>query len=139
MSEQHDRLYEQVLLVRAQAGDEAAFAELVERYDRRLRYYLRKLLIDREAAEDALQDVWLDVLRSVARLRQPVAFPAWLYRLARDQAMRRLRRKHLEPLVGEDADAIADESSTVDITAADADQIHAALDRLNAEHREVLL
>jgi len=39
MIEPDDRLYERVLVLRCQAGDEAAFAELVQRYAPRLRYY----------------------------------------------------------------------------------------------------
>jgi RNA polymerase sigma-70 factor (ECF subfamily) len=37
MTDQLDLIYERVLVVRCQAGDEAAFAELVTRYDARLR------------------------------------------------------------------------------------------------------
>ena len=44
MTDLADRLYERVLVLRCQAGDEAAFAELVERYHPRLHYYVRKLL-----------------------------------------------------------------------------------------------
>ena len=68
MTDTTDRLYETVLVLRCQAGDEAAFAELVERYQPRLRYFLRKMLRDVQGAEDALQDVWLDVFRAVSRL-----------------------------------------------------------------------
>ena len=42
MTNAADEIYERVLVLRCQAGDEAAFAELVERYQSRLRYYLRQ-------------------------------------------------------------------------------------------------
>ena len=58
MTEQADLIYERLLVVRAQAGDDAAFAELVERFSPRLRYFLRKLLASTYDAEDTLQDVW---------------------------------------------------------------------------------
>ena len=44
MTDQAELIYERLLVVRAQAGDETAFAELVERFSPRLRYFLRKLL-----------------------------------------------------------------------------------------------
>src|SRR6478752_10180506 len=93
MSEQAERIYERLLVVRAQAGDEAAFAELVERFSPKLRYFLRKLLASADGAEDALQDVWLDVFRHLPRLADPQALVAWLYRIARDQAFGRLRKR----------------------------------------------
>jgi len=78
MNDRADQLFERVLVLRCQTGDEAAFAELVARYSPRLRYYLRKMLDDSTVAEDALQDVWLDVFRGIARLADPAALPAWL-------------------------------------------------------------
>ena len=83
MSDPADRIYERLLVLRCQAGDGTAFGELVERYGPRLRYFLRKMLRDAGAAEDALQEVWLDVYRAMPRLADPGAFPAWLYRVAR--------------------------------------------------------
>src|SRR3954468_20301356 len=99
MTDQADLIYERLLVVRAQAGDDAAFAELVERFSPRLRYFLRKLLPSAHDAEDALQDVWLDALRALPRLNDPQALVAWLYRIARDRAFARLRKARLhEPL-----------------------------------------
>src|SRR5204862_290015 len=85
MPNQLDDLYERLLVLRCQAGDEAAFAELVQRYHARLRYFLAQLLADEHAAEDALQDVWLDVLRRAGQLRDHGEFRAWSYRMARDR------------------------------------------------------
>ncbi len=114
--------------------------ELVARYGPRIRYYLHKLLGDAEAAGDAAQEVWLDVHRGIARLRQPGSFRAWLYRIARDRAARAIRESRAQiPLIdGVDVALAADEAEE-DFTAEDAERIHSALDRLSAEHREVLL
>ena len=57
MTDPERRLYEQILVVRCRTGDQAAFAELVERYGPRLRYYLRKSFGRMDGAEDAYQDV----------------------------------------------------------------------------------
>src|SRR5262245_36339774 len=137
MTDQADRIYERLLVVRAQAGDAEALAELVERFSPRLRYFVRKL-VGGEQAEDALQDVWLDVFRQLGRLNDPQALVAWLYRIARDRAYGLLRKtRRAEPL---------DESSVVDGAAderefspEDAARIHAALDQLPPEQREVLV
>src|SRR5438105_1927397 len=136
MTDPTDRLYERLLVVRCQTGDEAAFAELVERYQPRLRYYLRKMLREAHAAEDALQDVWLDVFRAVPRLADAGAFRAWLYRIARDRALRQLRKRRppCQPL--HEGDLWHAGTEEADFSAEDAEHIHTALDGLAAEHRE---
>jgi RNA polymerase sigma-70 factor (ECF subfamily) len=102
-----------------------------------LLYYLRKMLRDGDCAEDILQDVWLQVLRGLARLEDPGAFPAWLYRIARDRVYRELRtRRSPLRLVGE-MDFAAETGD--DLRWEDAESIHAALDQLDPEHREVLV
>lgn len=139
MTDQADQLYERLLVLRAQAGDEAALGELVERYSPRLRYFLRKLLSKADGAEDALQDVWLDVLRHLPKLAEPNALRAWLYRIARDRAFRRLRKsgREVQPLDETQLTSLPNEDEP--FSAEEARQIHAALDRLPAEHREVLV
>jgi len=139
MTDQAELIYERLLVVRAQAGDEAAFAELVECYSPRLRYFLRKLLSSTDGAEDALQDVWLDVFRHLPRLADPQAMVAWLYRIARDRAFGRLRKtRTVEPL---DESQIADVASAEEpeFAVEDAARVHAALDGLPPEQREVLV
>jgi RNA polymerase sigma-70 factor (ECF subfamily) len=155
---QLDRLYERVLVLRCQTGDEAAFTEIVARYTPRLRVYLRQMLGggggsgsgggggggDGHAADDALQDVWLDCFRSIGRLTDAGAFPAWLYRIARDRAYRILRRRGALTMTAmEDAnDVVADDEDDEDDAMRDGEAaalVHASLDRLPHEQREVLL
>ena len=109
MEEKVDRIYERLLVLRCQTGDEAAFAELVGRYHARLRRFLRRMLDnDDHAAADTLQDVWIDVFRSVGKLRDAGAFAPWLFRVARDRAYRVLRRRGIAPdAIGEMNDVAA--------------------------------
>src|SRR5262249_2889927 len=138
MSGSADRIYETVLVLRCRAGDVSAFEELVERYSPRLRYYLRKLLGDVHGAEDALQDVWLDAFRGLPKLNDPGAFRAWLYRVTRDRAFRTLRRRRAyHPFVDMELLDHAPEDDPFRVE--DSARIHAALDRLAPEHREVLV
>jgi RNA polymerase sigma-70 factor (ECF subfamily) len=138
MIDHAEQIYDSLLVVRAQAGDETAFGELVERYSPRLRYFLRKLLASADGAEDALQDVWLDVFRHLPRLADPQALAAWLYRIARDRAFGRLRKSgRFEQLI--DDGAVVDAADDGEFSPEDASRIHAALDELPPEHREVLV
>jgi RNA polymerase sigma-70 factor (ECF subfamily) len=139
MIDDAERLDEQLLVVRCQAGDEGAFAQLVERYQPRLRYYLRKMLFGVGEADDVLQEVWLDVFRSIARLKYPGAFRAWLYQVARARALKVFRKRRLSFQSLEENQIVDEERETETFGAEEIERIHAALDKLPAMQREVLV
>ena len=82
---EHDKLIEQILILRCQIGDKDAFAELIERYSRTLRYFINRLLDNSETTEDVFQDTWLTVFRKIHCLKENDAFQIWLYRIARNK------------------------------------------------------
>lgn len=132
------RQLEALLVVRAQTGDQAAFEEIVRRYHARLLYFVRRMVSDYSSADDVLQDVWLAVHRQLPQLRSPETLRVWLYRIARNRAFQTMRqpRHHDEP---ELMDCIAaPDADEPQFTAADADRLHAALNRLSPAHRETL-
>jgi RNA polymerase sigma-70 factor (ECF subfamily) len=139
MTDSPHQLRERILVTRCQSGDERAFEEIVSTYGPRLRYYLLKQLGDPEAADDVLQDVWFDVYRGIVRLRQPDAFRAWIYRIARDRAFRALRRARVPCQLDDASDPAALDVDDNSFSAEDARRVHAALDRLSPWHRDVLL
>src|SRR5262245_37052250 len=136
MTDIADRLYEKVLVLRAQLEDASAFAELVERYHARLLFYLAKMLGETHRAEDVLQEVWLDAWRGMPRLADSGAWRAWLYRIARDRANRELRKRRLslEPM-----DEIVAPAEDEELSAEELTLVRAAIDKLPAEQREVVL
>ena len=138
MTDAAERLHEQLLVLRCQAGDEDAFEELVARYHPRLRYYLRRILLRADHADDVLQEVWLAVFRALPRLADPGALAAWLYRIARDKASVQWRGRPPERLL--DVSDLAEEpSQDSEFRQEDAQEIHASLDQLPPEQREVLV
>lgn len=140
MTDAIDQLYERMLIARCQAGDADAFTEIVGRYQARLRYFLRKIGGAETSVDDLLQDVWLDVFRSLVKLNDPAAFPAWVYRIARDRAFREFRRtERLTLLEADTANELLDEESDTAFTAEDARLVHECLDELTPRHREVLV
>jgi RNA polymerase sigma-70 factor (ECF subfamily) len=140
MTDAAERLYEQLLVLRCQAGDEDAFGELVARYHPRLRYYLRRILPNADHADDVLQEVWLAVFRALPRLADPAALAAWLYRIARDKASLQWRVRPPELFVDVlDFDLVEEPSQDNEFRQEDAQEIHASLDQLAPEQREVLV
>lgn len=83
---------EEDAVVRAAAGDEAAFGALVGAHWERLLRLARSVVGDAEAA-DAVQDGLLVAWRRLPGLRRPAAFPAWLTRVVTRRALARARRR----------------------------------------------
>ena len=128
----------ELLATRWLRGDELAFEGIVRLWERSLFYYLRRLLDHEPDAWEVLQDTWLNVLKSRKSLRDPAAFPAFLYRSARNAALSRLRKRGLtiDAAPGDLPDPSTDDAC---FTAFDnAEQVHHALDQLQFAHREVL-
>jgi RNA polymerase sigma-70 factor (ECF subfamily) len=138
MRDAAERLYERVLVLRCQAGDPAALSELIARYSPRLRFYLRKLAGE-ATADDLLQDVWVDVFAKATRLHDPAAFGGWVYRIARDKAYRELTRRRVPTVSIGDEPALEADALEDSWSAADIENVRAALDELAPEHREVLV
>jgi len=132
------RLIEEVLLLRCQIGDKNALAELIGRYERPLRYFINRLLDDGELTDDILQDTWLTVIRRLHSLREIDAFPAWLYRIARNKVYQQMREKRNISQLDENA-AIQDQAENDVFSSEDAAKIHNRLRELLPEHREVLM
>ena len=95
---------EQRLVEAAKAGDVDAFAELVRRFEPRVRGVVWRLLGDEREVEEATQDAFVQVWRSLPRYRAEAAFFTWLYRIAVNEALMRLRRKRPAPVELEEAE-----------------------------------
>ena len=139
MDRERQRTKDAWLALRCQLGEDHAFGELVEEFERPLRYFIARLIGDEDRALDVLQEVWLRALRGLRRLADPAALRPWLYRLAHGVAIDGLRRDsardRLEGATLPD-DAIAEPEP--DLSGEDAVQLHRQLGTLELKHREVL-
>ena len=79
-------------MIAYQAGDVAAFEELVVRYERPLWGYLRRFVRDGAVAEDLLQEIFLRVVRAAEDWRQDARFAPWVYTVARNLCTDHARR-----------------------------------------------
>jgi RNA polymerase sigma factor (sigma-70 family) len=95
-SDTDDPRVDALLAVRCQLGERAAFDELIARWHEPLWRYLRRLSNSDDTARDLVQDTWLRVFRGIARLRDPAKLRSWLFGVARNVAMDRLRSQYAE-------------------------------------------
>ena len=78
-------------------GDRLAFEELVDRYQRRLLNFVYRTIGDRERAEDLVQEVFIRVHRHLHRFDQTKKFSTWIYTIARNARIDRMRRNSSQP------------------------------------------
>jgi RNA polymerase sigma-70 factor (ECF subfamily) len=82
------------LVTRLQAGEQDLFADLYERYFVRVYSYLRVALHDRHEAEDAAQQIFLQVMEALHRYEiRDVPFRAWLFRIVRNHTLNHLEKR----------------------------------------------
>jgi len=90
-----DEHSEQDLIARARAGDGGAFADLVMLHADRVYGALRRFGLEPEDAGDVAQEVFLRAWRGLDRFEGRASFSTWLYRIAFNEAQRRLARRAL--------------------------------------------
>lgn len=129
-----------VLLARARAGDDGAFAALVARHARPAFLIARAVVGDADLAEDVCQDALFRVWQRLDRCREPDRFAAWLARAVRRHALNALRgRRRVETLDPHDLPAVGPSPHG----AAELADLRARLDRallhLSPEQRQAVL
>jgi len=73
-------------------------AQAIEKDGSRLRNYIRKQVLDRDATEDILQDVFSELVEAYRLLKPIEQVSAWLFRVAKNRIIDRFRGKKLESL-----------------------------------------
>ncbi|WGM37715.1 RNA polymerase sigma factor [Caulobacter sp. NIBR1757] len=127
MDRRAEAVLDEYLVIAAQGGSREAFRRLVVLWTPRLRRHAQRVLLDSDAATDAVQDAWLAIARGLRRLRDPARFPGWAYAIASrrcaDEIRRRQGRRALVRSVSalrqvEDGLAPGDPDRVLDLTAA---------------------
>lgn len=93
IKESETLLDEKILIERAKNGDKAAFAQLVNTYSDRIYNLALRILRKKEDAEDVLQETFLTVLEKLNTFDGRSSFFTWIYRIATNASLMRLRKK----------------------------------------------
>jgi len=134
-----------VLIENMRTGDEAALSTLYDRYSAMLFGMLVRILRDQQAAEEVLQDLFLQLWRNAAQFDAARgSLPAWLMVIGRNRAISRLRgrrdREVLEENEGDYANTFASSQNIEDeaVRAQVARNISAAMEQLPVEQRQAV-
>jgi len=148
-------LSDQEVVQHAVLGRDAAYRELVRRYQRPVFSLIYRMVRDRELAEDLAQETFVKVLNAIGSYRPEFKFSSWIFKIANNAAIDQLRRRSLDTLSldgsphAETAEAI--EATTLQVgdgreNALDevanrelGGQIEAAIAQLRPEYRNCIL
>lgn len=129
---------DEYLIASARLGDNKALSALVARWNGKLLAHAWRLLGDSDAARDAVQDAWAEIVRNIGSLKDTRAFPAWAYRIVSRRCARLIdatvKRRQFDraaldqPAVPEDAGP----------KQADIDTLRAAIRTLPGDQRAAL-
>lgn len=130
------------LVARAQKSDRAAFSLIYQARAGAVGRYAATILHSIDRAEDITAQTFLVAWKNLPTLREPQRFDAWLFRIAHNAAIDELQRRPTVPLEGiaDPADSSRFNSPSAALEGgAEADRLRAALLRLPAEQRAVLV
>lgn len=148
-------LTDQEVVRHAVIGREAAYRELIRRYQRPVFSLVFRMVRDRELAEDLAQETFVKVLNAIDSYRPEYKFSSWIFKIANNAAIDHLRRRNLDTLSldgsphAESAEAI--EATTLQISdGAESpldevanrelgSRIERAIQRLRPEYRNCIL
>ena len=130
----------ELIVLRVRKNDAEAFEELVEAWEKRLFYFVRRMVRQEDDAWDVLQETWVKIHAGIRHLRDPSAFPAWAYKITRNTVISHLRKsKHCEVFDEDDPpQEVLDASDSYTFSADEAELIHWGLDQLPLLQREAL-
>lgn len=128
---------------RAKAGDAQAFGALYDRYFERVYRYVYYRVRNEEEAEDVTSDVFFKALRAMPRYQPRQPFLAWLYRIARNSVIDRMRRQRPQ-VAFEDAlrhpgaDRVVDPDAGLDLLS-DKMALRTAISQLTPLQQDVII
>ncbi len=87
---------EQTLIAALKAGDRAACAALVRRFSPRIYRAALRLMGDPDEAEEVLQETFIRACQNIQQFEGRSSLGTWLYRIATNEGLMRLRRRKLD-------------------------------------------
>lgn len=139
---------DKALVERAQGGDQAAFEELIARHQRPVYSLVSRMIFSHDEAEDVASEVFVLAYQNIKRFRGEAAFSTWLYRIAVNLSLKRIKRlsrmkalsleevreKRGEGILEDDAAEPSEEAESSEAARA----VRAAVAQLGPKHRAVV-
>jgi len=112
MLRKRDHIYNELLVIKCQQNDRAAFEELVDRWQGRLWGYAFKMTGCETAAWDAVQETWCSVIKGLRKLDDVGLFPCWVFRILNNKCADFQRKQKLKSRLHNDFESKIRENQT---------------------------
>ncbi|MEX2364489.1 MAG: sigma-70 family RNA polymerase sigma factor, partial [Balneolaceae bacterium] len=89
-------LADDTFVAEALKGKEASYKKLVDKYQKPLYFHIRKMIKEKELADDLVQEVFMKAFHNLSSYSNEYAFSTWLYRIATNHTIDYLRKKKLQ-------------------------------------------
>jgi RNA polymerase sigma-70 factor (ECF subfamily) len=140
MRKSRTQIYDELLVLKCQAGDKAAFEELVERWDKRLWHYAYKVIGSDSAAWDIVQETWVGIIKGIRKLGDAAVFPQWAFRILNNKCADWLRSRVLQSRLDDELSKQtqneSDARQNIDVKS---ELLPAAITKLSSEQRVLLM
>ena len=115
-----------------------AFESLVRRHQSNLSRFCRRMLRDPDRAEDATQETLIRVYHALADFEGRADFRTWLFTIARNVCLTRIKRAAVESEARENYVREQEAACNIDVSTTEAPDIDALLASMSVEDREIL-
>lgn len=88
-----DQIYNELLVLKCQAGDSQAIEELVDRWQKQLWHYAYQVTGSEPVAWDVVQETWVAIIKGIRKLEDAAVFPRWAFRIANNKCSDWLRKQ----------------------------------------------
>lgn len=125
------------LIARVLDGDEDAYAFLIDRYKTGLYHHCFKFMRDEDEAEDIAHEAFIEAYVHLDKYNPQFRFSTWLYKIATNLALMRLRQRRDVRMDEDELERIASDLPSAE-DAVFYKQIHSAVDKLPIKYRSVV-
>lgn len=129
------------IVARVTAGNIDAYADIMARYEAKLRRYVTYLIHNQTMADDVVQDTFIKAYQNLKGFNPKYKFSSWIYRIAHNEAMNTIKKERhttdddIEELPDTGYDHKTDELIDREFLK---EQVHGCLDKLDQKYREVI-
>lgn len=139
-----DKRTDEEIAASVQDGNTDEFGVLIERYRDKLLRYARRFLVDYDAIEDAVQDVFVKTFTNIQSFNPSMRFSPWIYRIAHNTYINVIKKTGREPITFFDPDTLLRHPASEKVDEAqmkkeDAELLNAHLQELDPKYREPIV
>lgn len=136
MKRNSETILNEWLVINCQMGDEQALEQLLKLWYPKLKNYAHKFIYDESLIDDVVQNTLIDMSKALAKLKDPAAFPKWLYQMLQykcaDAIRTQSKHRKIQQMVNTESYVFVQEAS------GNEQQIQINLGELDVESQQLL-